>query len=50
MEREEVEGLYGVCSFDVPLHRKNLRQTLPPLFASSKEAHELAIFKEAQEM
>lgn len=49
IERREMEQVYSLSSFDTPPHRKNLRQTLPPLIASSQEAHYSLILQEVQE-
>ncbi len=50
IERDEVEKTYGITSFDVPSHRKNLRQELSPLITSSQEEYERFIFKEIEEI
>ncbi len=49
IERREVEQVYSLSSFDTPPHRKNLRRILPPLIASSQEAHYSLIFREVEE-
>ncbi|MGL5626759.1 MAG: hypothetical protein ACRDDW_04490 [Candidatus Rhabdochlamydia sp.] len=50
IERDEVEKTYGITSFDVPSHRKNLRQELSPLITSSQEEYDRLIFKEIEEI
>ena len=50
IERNEVEKTYCITSFDVPSHRKNLRQELPAVIALSQEEYNQCILKEVTEV
>ncbi len=43
IERKEVESLYQVDTFDVPPHKKNIREALPTLILHSKQEYFSAI-------
>ncbi len=46
IEREEIEKIYGIDTFDVPPHKQNLRQILEPIVADTKEKHTEALLNE----
>lgn len=46
IEREELEKTYGIDSFDVPPHRKNLRKMLDPIIVDSEEEYQKELLKE----
>lgn len=50
VERDEIEQTYSIDSFDVPPHRKNLRQQLPPLLAPSQIEQYQLLVKEIKKM
>ena len=50
IEKKEVESIYRVDTFDVPPHKKNLREVLPPLICHSKEKYFAALLVDIHDM
>jgi SecA DEAD-like domain/SecA preprotein cross-linking domain len=50
IERQEIETVYQVDTFDVPPHRENLQQQFPSLICATDELHYQTILNDIQSM